>query len=95
MSTFKVKGASYEADTGGHDDLVMNFVLFGYFVNTSFFQEMTDINVKEMIHAENMRMIEQDLVPFGFTNDGRDKPLSNTIEEVIWDGTVANLQSYK
>jgi|TARA_B110000908_G_scaffold112443_1_gene131865 hypothetical protein len=95
LSTFKVKGASYEADTGGHDDLVMNFVLFGYFVNTSFFQEMTDINVKEMIHAENMRMIEQDLVPFGFTNDGRDKPLSNTIEEVIWDGTVANLQSYK
>jgi hypothetical protein len=33
---------------------------------------MTDINVKDMIYAEQIKMIEEDLVPFGVVNDGRE-----------------------
>jgi hypothetical protein len=68
ISTFEVRGASYEASDGNHDDLVMNFVLLGYFVGTSYFQEMTDINVKKMMFKQRMREIEEDVPPFGFTN---------------------------
>ena len=31
ISTFEAKGQSFEASNGNHDDLVMNFVMFGYF----------------------------------------------------------------
>ena len=66
ISTFEAKGVSYEATEGNHDDLVMNFVLFGYLVSTPYFQEMTDINVKEMMFKQRMREIEEDVPPFGF-----------------------------
>ena len=66
ISTFEAKGVSYEATEGNHDDLVMNFVMLGYFVSTPYFQEMTDINVKEMMFKQRMREIEEDVPPFGF-----------------------------
>ena len=69
ISTFEVKGASYEASDGNHDDLVMNLVMFGYFISTPFFQEMTDINVREMMFKQRMREIEDDVPPFGFVNE--------------------------
>ena len=34
ISTFVSKGQSYETSDGNHDDLMMNLVLFGYFVST-------------------------------------------------------------
>ena len=70
ISTFVAKGQSYEASDGNHDDLVMNFVLFGYFASTSFFSELTDINIKQMMYEQRMQEIENDTLPFGFIDDG-------------------------
>lgn len=70
ISTFEAKGQSYEASQGNHDDLVMNFVLFGYFAGTNYFSEMTDINLKEMLFEQRMKEIEADVLPFGFVDDG-------------------------
>ena len=78
ISTFIAKGQSYEASDGNHDDLMMNLVMFGYFALSEMFQDMTDINLKQMLHNERMRSIEDDLVPFGFIDDGSDA--INTIE---------------
>ena len=72
MSTFVAKGSSYEASDNNHDDLMMNLVLFGWFSTNPFFNEMTDINVKDMIYAEQIKMIEEDMVPFGVVDDGRE-----------------------
>ena len=69
-STFVVKGQSYEASDGNHDDLMMNLVMFGYFATTEMFSDMTDINLKEMMFKDRMQQIEEDLVPFGFIDDG-------------------------
>lgn len=71
-STFEAKGQSYEASEGNHDDLMMNLVLFGYFVSTSFFGDMTDIDVKKMLFDQKMKEIEDDVVPFGFIDDASD-----------------------
>ena len=68
MSTFEVKGNSYEATDGNHDDLGMNFVMFGYFVTTPHFEEMTDINVKKLMFKQRMREIEEDVPLFGYQN---------------------------
>ena len=72
ISTFEAKGQSYEASDGNHDDLVMNLVLFGYFVSTQYFSDMTDINLKEMLFKQKMKDIEDDMVPFGIIDDGSD-----------------------
>lgn len=70
ISTFEAKGQSFEASNGNHDDLVMNFVMFGYFAGTSYFNEMTDINLKDMLFKQRMTEIENDVLPFGFIDDG-------------------------
>jgi hypothetical protein len=70
ISTFEARGQSYEASDGNHDDLMMNLVMFGYFVSTQYFSDMTDINLKEMLFKNKMKQIEDDIVPFGFIDDG-------------------------
>ena len=71
FSTFVAKGNSYEASDGNHDDLVMNFVLFGWFAASSLFNDMTDVNIKELMYQEKMKQVEDELVPFGMVDDGR------------------------
>ena len=70
ISTFVSRGQSYEASDGNHDDLMMNLVMFGYFVSSQFFADMTDINLKEMMFAKKMKEIEDDVPPVGFIDDG-------------------------
>ena len=72
ISTFVAKGQSYEASDGNHDDLMMNLVMFGYFVSTQYFSDMTDINLKQMLFDNRMKEIEDDVVPFGIHDDGSD-----------------------
>ena len=72
ISTFVAKGQSYEASDGNHDDLMMNLVMFGYFASTQYFGDMTDINLKEMLFKQKMKQIEDDIVPFGFIDNGTD-----------------------
>jgi len=70
ISTFEAKGQTYQAAVGNNDDLVMNLVMFGYFVSSSYFSNLTDINIKEMIFKQKLKEIEEDIVPFGFIDDG-------------------------
>lgn len=70
ISTFVAKGQSYEASDGNHDDIMMNLVMFGYFVSTQFFADMTDINIKQMLFDDRMQQIADDIPAFGFIDDG-------------------------
>jgi hypothetical protein len=72
MSTFVAKGQSYEASEGNHDDLMMNLVMFGFFATGNYFTEMTDINMKQMMFDQRMKEIEDDVLPFGYVDDGTD-----------------------
>jgi hypothetical protein len=72
MSTFVAKGTSYEASDNNHDDLMMNLVLFGWYTTTPFFAETTDINIKEMMYLEQVRQMEDELVPFGIIDSGNE-----------------------
>ena len=97
ISTFEAKGQSFEASDGNHDDLMMNLVLFGYFVSTQYFSDMTDINLKQMMFQQKMQEIENDVVPFGFIDDGsaaiqqienQDDPWRIRVDETerfVWD----------
>ena len=64
LTTFIGKSTSWEADEGCHDDLVMTCVLFSWLVQQRYFREMTDQDIREKMFAEQMKIIEEELVPF-------------------------------
>jgi hypothetical protein len=87
MSTFIARGSSYEADHNSHDDLMMNLVMFGWFTSTPFFEESTDITMKNMLYAERIKQFEAELIPVGIMGDdgmGELHPLGDGWK--VWKG---------
>lgn len=70
LSTFSRKGTSYEGESGCHDDLVMCLVLFAWVSDQQFFKEMTDINTLKSLRQKTEDEMMEDLLPFGFHDDG-------------------------
>jgi len=83
LTTFVLRGASYEAGDGAHDDLVMNLVLFGYFVTLSFFDEIYDKDMRTLIYEDQIREIEHDMIPFGLVDNGLDPVIDDEVP-VLW-----------
>lgn len=70
LSRFSKKGSSYEAESGSHDDLVMNLVIFSWLSDQTFFKDLTDINTLLKLRQKTEEQIEEELLPFGFIDDG-------------------------
>lgn len=70
LSTFSRKGISYEAESGKHDDLVMGLVLFAWLSDQMYFKELTSINTLAKLREKTDEEIAQDMLPFGFVDDG-------------------------
>ena len=70
LSRFSRKGNSYEAESGFHDDLVMNLVLFAWMSEQAYFKDMTDINTLVKLREKTEEQIEEEMLPFGFMDDG-------------------------
>jgi hypothetical protein len=78
LSTFSRRGSSYEAESGCHDDLVMCLVLFAWVSDQQYFKEMTDINTLRALRQRTEEEMMEDLLPFGFHDDGM--PDENVID---------------
>ena len=74
LSTFIVKGSSWQADDGCTDDLVACLFLFAWAVDQTYFKELTDNDIRERMYAEQREQLEQDMAPFGFVDNGLDNP---------------------
>jgi hypothetical protein len=70
LSRFSKNKNSYEAESGFHDDLVMNLVIFAWMTEQNYFKEMTDINTLIKLREKTDEQIEEDLLPFGFIDVG-------------------------
>jgi len=86
LTTFVAHGSSYGASNGNHDDLVMNLVLFGWFSTTNMFAEQTDVDIKKMLYEEQMKLIEDDMLPFGEIDNGLDQNVE-IIDGDVWTRT--------
>jgi hypothetical protein len=73
LSTFSRKGISYEAESGCNDDMVMCLVLFAWVSDQKYFREITDINTLAKLREKSEEQLENELLPFGFRNDGYDE----------------------
>jgi len=74
LSTFVVKGSSWQADDGCTDDLVACLFIFAWAVDQVYFKELTDNDIRERMYAEQKDQLEQDMAPFGFIDNGIDDP---------------------
>ena len=74
LSTFISKGKSFQADAGSTDDLVMCLVIFAWLANQRYFKELTDVDVRGQMFADQKNAIESDMAPFGFIDNGLDDP---------------------
>ena len=87
LSTFIQKGTSYEADIGSHDDLIMCIVLFAWATNQEFFKDLTDTDFRKKLMEDRDRMINDDVLPFGFIDDGSDiEEIINKGSQEFWNG---------
>lgn len=82
LNTFVSKAQSYEAESGSHDDLVMCLVLFSWMTTQKYFKELTDMDFRRKLEDFNRDMIDEELTPFGFIDDG-----VNDIDRTYVDGT--------
>jgi hypothetical protein len=61
---------TYRAEEGGHDDLAMTLVLFGWLVTQSYFKDLTNSDIRRNLANETMKDVHDDLLPVGFIDDG-------------------------
>ena len=73
ISTFIQRKNSYSADEGYHDDLVMPLVLFSWLTTNTYFKELTNINIRKELYEARIKMIEDEVTPFGFINTGEEE----------------------
>ena len=72
LSNFISKKESYEADEGHHDDLVMCLVLFSWLIRQEYFKDLTNTDIRQKFLADKEEMMEEEMLPFGFYDDGMD-----------------------
>ena len=70
LNTFARDKDTYKAEEGNNDDLVMGLVSFSWLTAQAFFKDATNTDIRKILVQEN-NMIEDDLTPVGFIDDGK------------------------
>jgi len=70
LSNFVAIKESFAADEGNHDDLAMCLVQFGWLMYQRYFKDTIKSDVRKELQRQNMNLIEDDVLPFGFIGDG-------------------------
>ncbi len=82
LSTFIVKGSSFEADEGCNDDLVACLFIFAWMTDQQYFKELTDSDIRATMMREQQDSLEQDMAPFGFVVTGlEDENIGEMVDE--------------
>ena len=96
LSTFIVKGSSFEADDGCTDDLVACMFIFAWATDQTYFKELTDMDIRSTMMREQQDALEQDMAPFGFVVNGlEDENIGEMVDEygTKWAPIVRNYES--
>tara|TARA_B100001564_G_scaffold359141_1_gene379824 strand:- start:201 stop:1844 length:1644 start_codon:yes stop_codon:yes gene_type:complete len=96
LSTFIVKGASFEADDGCNDDLVACLFTFAWATDQTYFKELTNMDMRQTMMKEQQEALEQDMAPFGFVVNGlEDENIGEVVDEygTRWNPVVRDYGS--
>ena len=93
LSTFIIKGSSFQADEGCNDDLVACMFMFAWCTDQTYFKELTDMDIRQTMMKEQQDALEQDMAPFGFVVTGlEDENIGEMVDEygTKWSPIVRN-----
>lgn len=76
MSNFVSKKNSFAAEEGEHDDLVMTLVIFAWLSRQVYFKELTNQDIRVKLAQDKLSMIENDMLPAGFIDNGEGDAVS-------------------
>ena len=96
LSTFIIKGSSFQADEGCTDDLVACLFMFAWATDQTYFKELTDMDIRSTMMKEQQDALEQDMAPFGFVVTGlEDENIGEVIDEygTRWNPVVRDYGS--
>jgi hypothetical protein len=65
-------------------------VIFAWLTQQRYFKELTDLDLREKLYYDKMKEIEQDLVPFGFIQDGVEEKTTTDNEGNVWFNVNSN-----
>jgi hypothetical protein len=82
LTTFVYNGRSYEADIGYNDDLAMCLVFFAWYTTQKFFEEHLKDSIRKAVLAQKMEYLEEEMMPFGYIDDGFD---NNPGDRSVWE----------
>ena len=89
LSTFEVKKNSYSASVGNHDDLVMNLVMFAWFISSDAFGDLSDRDLKSLLYEDRVKQMEEDITPVGIIDD------KNVIESMrVYDDMIDTMNEW-
>jgi len=90
MSTFSRRHNSWMAEEGCNDDLMTCLLIFGWLSNQVYFKELSNSDVRSKLYEEQANIIEQDMAPFGFLDNGINEHEEETIDEYgdVWRPVV-------
>ena len=72
LRRFISQKGSYSAEAGANDDLAITLVMFAWLINQRYFKDLMDQDIQAALRADQEQLIEDDLLPFGFRDDGKD-----------------------
>jgi len=81
MSTFSRQQNSWKAEEGCNDDLMTCLIIFGWLSNQTYFKELSNSDVRSKLYEEQSNIIEQDMAPFGFIDDGINTPETQSFKD--------------
>lgn len=95
LTSFVASYGSYSAEAGCNDDLVMTLVLFSWLSTQQPFKELTDTNIRQKLVDEKMESMQEEILPFGFINDGSEGGETFTDSEGnVWEEIRSETEGY-
>lgn len=84
LSSFASKAGSYEAQPGANDDLAMTLVMFAWLNSQTYFKELTDLDLRRQMLEEKVKLMEEEILPFGWAFDGSEEGTFVDAEGTLW-----------
>jgi hypothetical protein len=85
LTSYVATHASFAAEPGCHDDLVACLVIFSWLTSQQLFKEITDTDVRKKLYEEKSANMEEQLLPFGFIEDGSSVRTFKDADGTVWE----------
>jgi hypothetical protein len=87
LTSYVATHSSFAAEPGCHDDLVACLVIFSWLTSQQLFKEITDTDVRKKLYEEKSANMEEQLLPFGFIEDGSSTKTFKDTDGTVWEHT--------